>query len=59
MPTFTHFLDLPILFLIIALGAMQPTTWTLFFTGLIASVGTRDRVDARVFLAFILGARRR
>ena len=39
VPTFTHFLDLPILFLIIALGAMQPTTWTLFFTGLIASVG--------------------
>ena len=39
VPTFTHFLDLPILFLIIALGAMQPTTWTLFFTGLIASIG--------------------
>jgi uncharacterized membrane protein len=39
VPTFTHFLDLPILFLIIALGAMQPATWTLFFTGLIASVG--------------------
>jgi hypothetical protein len=39
VPTFTHFLDLPILFLVIALGAMQPTTWTLFFTGLIASVG--------------------
>jgi uncharacterized membrane protein len=39
VPTFTHFLDLPILFLIIALGAMQPTTWTLFFVGLIASVG--------------------
>ncbi len=39
VPTFTHFLDLPILFLIIALGAMQPATWTLFFSGLIASVG--------------------
>jgi uncharacterized membrane protein len=38
VPTFTHFLDLPILFLIIALGAMQPMTWALFFTGLIASV---------------------
>lgn len=31
VPTFTHFLDLPLLFLIVALGAMQPTTWTLFF----------------------------
>ena len=28
VPTFTHFLDLPILFLIIALGAIQPTTCT-------------------------------
>jgi hypothetical protein len=28
VPTFTHFLDLPLLFLIIALGAMQPTTWS-------------------------------
>jgi hypothetical protein len=31
VPTFTHFLDLPVLFLIIALGAMQPATWTFFF----------------------------
>jgi hypothetical protein len=33
VPTFTHFLDLPILFLIVALGAMKPTSWTLFGTG--------------------------
>jgi uncharacterized membrane protein len=38
VPTFTHFLDLPLLFLIIALGAMQPTTWTLFFVGSSAAV---------------------
>ncbi len=38
MPTFTHFLDLPILFVIIALGTMQPTTWTLFFSGSLAGV---------------------
>jgi uncharacterized membrane protein len=38
VPTFTHFLDLPILFLIIALGAMQPTTWTLFFAGSLVAV---------------------
>jgi uncharacterized membrane protein len=36
--TFTHFLDLPILFLIIALGAMRPETWTLFFAGSFAAV---------------------
>ncbi len=38
VPTFTHFLDLPMLFLIIALGATQPTTWTLFFAGSFVAV---------------------
>ena len=38
MPTFTHFLDLPLLFLIVALGAIRPTTWLLFFAGSIAAV---------------------
>jgi uncharacterized membrane protein len=38
MPTFTHFLDLPILFLIIAIGTMQPTSWTLFFAGSFAAI---------------------
>jgi uncharacterized membrane protein len=38
MPTFTHFLDLPMLFLIIALGTIQPTSWALFFAGSFAAV---------------------
>ena len=38
VPTFTHFLDLPMLFLIIALGTTRPTTWTLFLAGLFASI---------------------
>jgi uncharacterized membrane protein len=33
VPTFTHFLDIPILFVIVMLGAMRPNTWTLFITG--------------------------
>jgi uncharacterized membrane protein len=33
VPTFTHFLDIPILFVIVALGAMRPGTWTLFAAG--------------------------
>jgi uncharacterized membrane protein len=33
LPTFTHFLDVPMLFLIVALGAMRPNTWTLFAVG--------------------------
>ena len=38
VPTFTHFLDLPLLFLIVALGVMKPTTWALFIVGLLAAV---------------------
>jgi uncharacterized membrane protein len=37
-PTFTHFLDLPMLFLIIALGATRPTTWALFFVGSLSAL---------------------
>ncbi len=33
LPTFTHFLDLPLLFLIVALGVMQPENWSVFFYG--------------------------
>jgi uncharacterized membrane protein len=33
VPTFTHFLDLPVLFLIVALGVTRPDSWTLFFVG--------------------------
>jgi uncharacterized membrane protein len=33
LPTFTHFLDLPILFLIVSLGTLRPGTWTLFIAG--------------------------
>jgi hypothetical protein len=40
LPTFTHFLDLPILFVIVALGAMRPTTWALFAVGLVVAVVT-------------------
>lgn len=37
-PTFTHFLDIPILFVIIALGAARPETWTLFFVGTVLAL---------------------
>jgi len=38
IPTFTHFLDLPMLFLIIALGVIKPDTWALFFVGAVAAI---------------------
>jgi uncharacterized membrane protein len=34
-PTFAHFLDLPILFLIVTLGVLKPDDWRLFFAGLL------------------------
>ena len=36
--TFTHFLDIPILFVIVALGAMRPDTWTLFAVGTVVAL---------------------
>jgi hypothetical protein len=33
VPTFTHFLDLPMLLLIVSLGAIRPDTWTQFIIG--------------------------
>ncbi len=36
--TFTHFLDLPILMLIVSLGALRPDTWLHFLVGAAAAV---------------------
>jgi Predicted integral membrane protein (DUF2269) len=38
VPTFTHFLDIPILLLIVSLGAMRPTDWTQFIVGAIGAL---------------------
>lgn len=38
IPTYTHFLDLPMLFLIVALGVIRPDTWTLFLVGSIVAI---------------------
>ena len=38
VPTFTLYLDLPILTLIVALGALQANSWTLFFVGVVVAV---------------------
>lgn len=38
VPAFTHFLDLPALTLIIALGALKPESWTLFAAGSVVAV---------------------
>ena len=33
VPTFTHFLDIPLLMVIVSLGAIRPSTWTQFLVG--------------------------
>lgn len=38
VPTFTHFLDLPMLLVIVVLGAMRPTTWDLFAAGSLIAI---------------------
>jgi len=38
LPTFTHFLDLPLLLVIVSLGATRPNTWSLFFAGMVVAI---------------------
>jgi len=38
IPTFTHYLDIPMLFLIIALGAIKPDTWEVFLYGSLIAI---------------------
>ncbi len=39
VPSFTHYLDMPMLFLIIALGVIKPTTWDMFLYGAVLAIG--------------------
>lgn len=38
VPSFTHFLDLPALLLIIAQGAIKPTSWSMFLIGSVIAI---------------------
>ena len=38
VPTFTHFLDIPMLLLIVSLGAIRPATWTQFIIGTVCAL---------------------
>jgi hypothetical protein len=48
VPTFTHFLDLPILFVIVSLGTLKPNTWTLFLVGLVVAIGVASTLTILV-----------
>lgn len=38
VPTFTHFLDLPMLFVIVGLGTLKPESWSVFVVGLLIAL---------------------
>jgi len=38
VPTFTHFLDLPILLVIVSLGVLRPATWDMFAAGSLIAI---------------------
>ncbi|BFU90691.1 MAG: hypothetical protein NTAFB01_18780 [Nitrospira sp.] len=38
VPTFSHFLDIPMLLLIVSLGAIQPNSWSQFIVGAICAL---------------------
>lgn len=46
--TFTHFLDLPILFVIISLGTLKPSNWTLFVAGVVVAIGAATALTIMV-----------
>ena len=56
VPTFTHFLDIPLLMVIISLGAIRPTDWTQFLVGVVAALLHSDGAHARHSPALSVGA---
>jgi uncharacterized membrane protein len=38
VPTFTHFLDIPMLMVIVSLGAIRPAAWTQFIIGIVCAL---------------------
>lgn len=38
VPTFTHFLDIPLLLVIVSLGVLRPNNWTVFAIGVAAAL---------------------
>ena len=52
VPTFTHFLDLPMLLLIVSLGAIQPTTWTQFIIGTVCALAIATTLTMTIPLLY-------
>jgi len=48
VPTFTHYLDIPMLFVIIALGVYRPGTWDVFLYGTVIALAVATLFTAIV-----------
>lgn len=58
VPAFTHFLDLPVLLVIVSLGTLKPATWTLFTVGLAVALSIAAALTALIPRLYPWGARR-
>ena len=56
LPTFTHFLDIPMLMVIISLGAIRPMTWTQFVIGTLCALAVATAAPDAGFAVRTLGA---
>jgi Predicted integral membrane protein (DUF2269) len=45
LASFTHFLDIPILLVIVSLGALRPSGWTQFVIGLVIAVAAASLLN--------------
>jgi hypothetical protein len=45
LASFTHFLDIPILLVIVSLGALRPSSWTQFVIGLVIAVAAASLLN--------------
>ena len=48
VPSFTHFLDIPILTVVVSLGALRPESWTQFAIGTALAVGVATVLNVAV-----------
>jgi hypothetical protein len=45
LASFTHFLDIPILLVIVSLGALRPGDWTQFVIGIVIAVAAASLLN--------------
>jgi len=59
VPSFTHYLDLPMLLIIVALGVIKPASWTMFFIGCLLALAMAVALTMTVPKLYPWGTERR